>query len=361
MGEVDSPLKNRSASLEELNEVNRLEATFALAISEFKEFIYLKRPALDMLKHPPLTASWLFRRGVFHARTNGFLVLALAGSLAGAAAATTAETKPKRPDPVSEIAAKLAPTRTVVYKRVGDHALRLHIFEPKGFRSTDRRTCFIAIHGGGWSGGEPRRFYPFAAHFADLGMVGISLEYRLINKKLGTTPFECAKDGRSAVRYVRQHAAELGIDPKRIVASGGSAGGHVAAATALFNGIDEAGEDTTVSCVPNALVLYFPVIDTSTEGYGNAKCGVRWQEISPVHHVKAGVPPTIVFHGTADTTTPFKGAQAFDQAMRQAGNRCELVVHEGGKHGYLMFDRKLYDESLQRTEQFLASLGFLSE
>ena len=135
--------------------------------------------------------------------------------------------------------------------------------------------------------------------------------------------FDCVKDGRSAIRYLRQHAGELGIDPEKIVVSGGSAGGHVAAGTALFDGIDEDGEDAKVSCVPNALVLYFPVIDTSKEGYGNARCGDRWQELSPLHRVKAGLPPTLVLHGTADTTTPFKGAKAFDEAMRKAGNQLE--------------------------------------
>src|SRR6185295_7468462 len=122
-----------------------------------------------------------------------------------------------------------------------------------------QRPCFLAIHGGGWTGGEPRRFYPFAAHFANLGMVGVSLEYRLIKVGTGVTPFDCAKDGRSAVRYLRQHAAELGIDPQKIIASGGSAGGHVAAATALFDGVDETSDDIKVSSAPNAMVLYFPV------------------------------------------------------------------------------------------------------
>src|SRR5206468_5584915 len=155
------------------------------------------------------------------------------------------------------------------------------------------------------------------------------------------------KDGRSALRYVRGHAPELGVDPQKLVVSGGSAGGHVAAATALFEGIEEAGEDTKVSCTPNAMVLLFPVIDTSKEGYGNAKCGADWEKISPLHKVKAGLPPTITFHGTGDTTTPFKGAKLFHEAMLKAGNRSELVVNEGGKHGYLMFDRALYDQTMQ--------------
>jgi acetyl esterase/lipase len=165
------------------------------------------------------------------------------------------------------------------------------------------------------------------------------------------------KDGRSAVRYVRTHAKELGVDPQRIVASGGSAGGHVAAATALFDGVDEAGEDTAVSSVPNALVLLFPVIDTSAEGYGNAKCGPDWRRISPAHQVKPALPPTITFHGTGDTVTPFKGARIFHEAMLKAGNRSELVVNDGGRHGYLMFDRNLYEETMERTGAFLAGIG----
>jgi acetyl esterase len=276
-------------------------------------------------------------------------------------ACAAAEKKEKALDPVGEMAAKLEPTRLVTYKKVGDRELKLHIFEPEGFKPSDKRGCFITIHGGGWTGGEPRRMYPFAAHFAKLGWVGISVEYRLVKAGSGVTPFECVKDGRSAVRYVRAHAKELGIDPQRIVVSGGSAGGHVAASTAMFDGVDETGEDTKVSSVPNAMVLLFPVIDTSTEGYGNAKCGKDWEKISPAHQVKPGLPPTITFHGTGDTTTPFKGAKIFHEAMLKAGNRSELVVNEGGRHGYLMFDRALYDETMQRTEVFLTSLGMLKK
>ncbi len=270
------------------------------------------------------------------------------------------------PDPVNALAANLEPTRTIVYKRVDGRELRLFIFEPEGFRSSDRRSCFVTIHGGGWSGMTPRRMYPFAAHFARNGMVGISVEYRLavpVTNVAGAvtriTPYECVEDARSAVRYVRAHAAELGVDPRRLVANGGSAGGHLAAGTALFDGWDEAGEDTTVSCVPDALVLLFPVIDTSKEGYGNARLGDRWREISPLHRVRPDVPPTIIFHGTADTTTPFKGAKAFHDAMVASGNRCELVAHEGGVHGYLMRDRARFDETLRKAESFLSALGFL--
>ncbi len=267
--------------------------------------------------------------------------------------------EPKPLDPAAQIAAKVEPTRKVVYKQIDGRELRLHIFEPKGHKPGDQRPCFLTIHGGGWRGGEPRRMYPFAAHFAQLGMVGISLEYRLVTTKGTNTVFDCVKDGRSAMRYLRAHAKELGIDPQRIAVSGGSAGGHVAASTALFDGVDEATDDAKISSVPNAMILYYPVIDTSKEGYGNALLGNRWQELSPAHQVKPGLPPTLTLHGTGDKTTPFKGAQNFHDAMQKAGNRSELVVNEGGVHGYLMFDGALFNDALAQSELFLRSLGWL--
>jgi acetyl esterase/lipase len=276
-----------------------------------------------------------------------------------ATATTPTAAKPKGPDHVDTLAAKLKATRTVMYKKAAGRELKLHVFEPEGFKSTDKRPCYIVIHGGGWRGGQASRMYPFAEHFAKLGMVGVSVEYRLLGKEPGNTVFDCVKDGRSAVRYVRAHASEFGIDPQQIVVSGGSAGGHVAVSTALFDAVNEEGEDTSVSPVPNALILLFPVIDTSALGYGQAKIGERWKELSPVDHVKPGVPPTLTFHGTGDTVTPFAGAKRFHEDMLKAGNRSELVVNEGGVHGYLMGTAPLYDECMARSEAFLRSLSFI--
>ncbi len=260
---------------------------------------------------------------------------------------------------VNSVADTLQPSRTVVYKRLGDRELKLHLFLPADWKASDRRSCFITIHGGGWTGGDARRMYPFAAHFAKLGMVAASAEYRLLKAGNGVTVFDCVKDGRSAVRYVRAHAAELGVDPQRIVVNGGSAGGHVAVSTAIFTTINEAGEDLKISAEPNAMIPLFPVIDTSKEGYGNAKIGERWKELSPAHNVRPGLPPTLVLHGTGDTTTPFKGAKLFHEEMLKAGNSCELDVNEGGVHGYLMFNQALYEDTLVKMEAFLRRLKFL--
>ncbi|MEZ5388155.1 MAG: alpha/beta hydrolase [Prosthecobacter sp.] len=272
-------------------------------------------------------------------------------------AQTTAKTKPL--DPVDTMAKDLKPSRVLVYKKIADRELEMHVFEPEAFKAGDQRACYLIIHGGGWTGGAPPRMYPFAAHYAKRGLVSISLQYRLHSSKTGVSVFDCVKDVRSAMRYLHTHAGELGIDPKKIIVSGGSAGGHLAAATAMFDKVNEDSDDLTVSVTPAALVLLFPVIDTSKEGYGQAKIGERWQEISPAHNVRPGLPPTIVFHGTGDTVTPFKGAKTFHDAMLKAGNRCELDVNEGGVHGYLMRDKALYDDTMAKTDAFLKSLGLL--
>lgn len=267
--------------------------------------------------------------------------------------------KTKAPDAMDTMAKDLKPTRVLVYKKIADLELQLHVFEPEGFKAGDKRACYLIIHGGGWTGGAPPRMYPFAAHYAKLGLVGISMSYRLHSAKSGVSVFDCVKDARSAVRHIRAHAAELGIDPEKLVVSGGSAGGHLAAATALFDKVNDDGDDLTVSTTPAALVLLFPVIDTSKEGYGQAKIGERWQELSPVHNVRAGLPPTLIFHGTGDTVTPFAGAKAFHEAMLKAGNRCELDINDGGAHGYLMRDKTLFDDTMKKTDAFLKSLGLL--
>lgn len=283
------------------------------------------------------------------------LLLTAAGSIL----AQTPAPKPKTAnDYVAQLVAKLTPTRKIVYKKVADRELSLHVFQPEGWKEGDKRACFITIHGGGWTGMGPERMYAFADHFAKLGLVSISVQYRLASVKTNTTVFDCVKDVRSAVRYVKAHADELGIDSGKIIVSGGSAGGHLAASTAMFE-INEDSDDLNVSPVPSALVLLFPVIDTSTEGYGSAKIGERWKELSPAHNVRPGLPPTITFHGTADPTTPFKGAQIFHDAMLKAGNRSELVIHEGGDHGYLMRTQPLFDECLEKTDAFLSSLGLV--
>jgi acetyl esterase/lipase len=254
-------------------------------------------------------------------------------------------------------AKELKPTRSVVYKTDANYSRELRIFEPDGHKPADKRPCFLAIHGGGWTAGVPDVMYCVADHFAKQGWLGVSMQYRVQRADRGTTVFDAVRDARSAVRYLRAHSAELGIDPNRIVAGGRSAGGHLAIGAAIFDGMDEAGEDTNISCVPNAVLCYSAVLDTSENGYGRDTIGERWQELSPLLHVRSGLPPTLVLHGIRDTLTPVAGAKAFADAMTKAGNQCELILHKRGNHSYMMRTEPLFDEAMRQTRDFLARAG----
>ena len=252
------------------------------------------------------------------------------------------------------------PDRTVMYKAVEGDDLELHVFSPGGRKPGDRRPAIVFFFGGGWVGGTPAQFYPHSRYFALRGMVAISAQYRTRNSH-GTGPFACIADGKSAIRWVRAHADDFGVDPDRIVAAGGSAGGHVAASTALLQGLDEPGDDLSISSRPQALILFNPVIDTTEKGYGAEKLGARQIEASPVHHVRSGLPPTIVFHGTADTTVPFENVERFRAFMARAGNRCTLVPYKGKAHGFFNRARDLgaYLDTTARADSFLQKLRFL--
>lgn len=280
-------------------------------------------------------------------KKTGWVILAILGL----AAATGHAAEPAKRD-FASMQESLQADKIVTYKKIGDRELTLHFFLPEGFEKSRKVPAFVAIHGGGWMSGTPRRFYPYAHALVEKGYVGISVEYRLASQK-GVTVFDCVKDGRAAIRYIRAHAAKLGIDPRRIAVCGGSAGAHVAAGTALFDGIDHEGENLDIPCRPDALILYFPVIDTSEKGYGFRKIGEKWKTISPVDQVKRGAPPTLVFHGDADKTTPYAGSVLFTERMVKAGNVCELVTQPGGGHGHLNQNMELFDAAIANTAEFL--------
>ena len=212
------------------------------------------------------------------------------------------------------------------------------MFEPAGHEPTDKRPAALFFFGGGWSGGTPAQFVPHCKYLASRGMVGIVADYR-VSSRHKTTPFECVKDGKSAVRWVRENAARLGIDPEKVTVGGGSAGGHVAAATATIEDLNEEGEDTSTSAIPDALLLFNPVYDNGPKGYGHERLGDRYEEISPMHNIRSGMPPAIVFLGTSDRLIPVATAEAFQKKMREVGSRSELHLYKGQPHGF--FNLKL--------------------
>lgn len=252
----------------------------------------------------------------------------------------------------------VTPDKTVTYKQVGDVVLKLHVFNPPGRSLPSKNPAIIFFFGGGWLGGDPSQFYNQSAYLASRGMVALCAEYR-VKRVHGITPRECVKDGNSAIRWVRAHAEQLGIDPDRIAAGGGSAGGQVAAATALDNGFNEDGEDTSVSCRPDALVLFNPVVDNGPGGYGYDRVRDYWQEFSPMHNIDKDAPPTLLLQGTRDKYIPVVTAEKYKALMDECGARCDLILYEGDGHGFFNFGNPRYAETMMEADRFLVSLGYL--
>lgn len=254
--------------------------------------------------------------------------------------------------------------KRVVYKTIGEVKLKLHIFEPAEQDAKELCPAIVFFFGGGWTGGNPKQFYHQCDYFASRGMAAISAEYR-VNSRHGTSPFECVADGKSAIRWVRAEAGKLGVDPNKIAAGGGSAGGHVAACTAIIEGYEEKNEDLKISSKPNALVLFNPAVDIVSLKHERVakRFKGRRKELSPLHHVKKGVPACIIFHGTADTTVPFESVERFCRVMKEAGNACRLVGFKGKGHGFFNYgrdeDNKSFKQTIGAADKFLCSLGYL--
>lgn len=249
-------------------------------------------------------------------------------------------------------------TETLVYKTVADKQLKLFIEKPAGWKREDKRPAIVFFFGGGWVSGTPEQFRRQSAYLATRGMVGVRVEYRTIPKGDQGPPVVCCADAKSAMRYVRSHAAELGIDPRRIAGAGGSAGGHLAAFTALVDGLDDPEDDKSVSCKPDALVLFNPVFDNGPGQWGHGRVGERYMEFSPAHHITKDAPPTIVFLGDKDNLIPVDVVKGFDDCMKKAGARCETHIYPDGVHGFFNNPEHCI-ATLAETDKFLASLGWI--
>ena len=240
------------------------------------------------------------------------------------------------------------------YKRTPQGELDIHVHYPPGWTAQDKRPAIVFFFGGGWTRGTVEQFRPQAEYLARRGMVTARADYR-VRSRHGTAPDKCVEDGKSAVRWLRAHASDLGIDPNRIVASGGSAGGHVAACTFTIPGFEAEGEDASVSCRPNLLVLYNPVLNTVpvADRFGMAGLARR---ISPNHHLSADVPPTIIFFGTADRLN--EGGKEFMAEAEKLGLRAEMWMAPDQPHAF--FNRSPWrEQTTLLADRFLIAQDYL--
>ncbi len=253
---------------------------------------------------------------------------------------------------------KLKGARVETYRKIDSTELKLWIFgesDPKV-----PKPAIVFFFGGGWNSGSPDQFEKQARHFAKRGMIAITADYR-VRSRQGVQVVECVKDAKAAIAWVRENAQRLGIDPNKIAASGGSAGGHLAACTATISGF---GSDER----PNAMILFNPACTLapiadwkprdSKLGLSTERFGVEAEVVSPAHHIGPHTPPTLILHGKVDTTVPYASVVAFESEMKKAGRPCKLVGYDGAGHGFFNHN-DYFAKTLAEADGFLVDLGWL--
>ena len=247
------------------------------------------------------------------------------------------------------------------YKTLGNKELFIHIFEPKNQNRNGLVPAIVFFHGGGWFGGSPMQFFPHCEYFAKRGIFAFSAEYR-VKSQHGTSPVESVIDGKLAICWIRNQALNFGIDTNKIVAAGGSAGGHVALCSALIEGYESEPADCILGSKPNAMVLFNPVVDTMSDPRIASLIDGDGNIISPIHNIKKDLPPSIIFHGTRDKIIPFKDVELFTSKMKELGNSCELIAFERKGHAFFNFGtykNKPYNVTVRAADRFLYNLGYL--
>ena len=239
-------------------------------------------------------------------------------------------------------------------------ALELLVYAPEG--AVGGSAAIVFFFGAGlWERGELSQFAPQCLHFAERGMVAILADYRL-GQEHGATPLDGVEDVRDAVAWIRANARRLGIDPSRVVLAGASSGAHVALVATMVcaegAGRRRRGPD------PAALVLFSPIVNVVRDNLVGKFADRRAaKHASPLHQVRKGLPPMLIFHGGADRLQGLGDVKSFAKKMARKKNRCELNIFRGELSSYFNFNvnAELYEATLNMADHFLESVGVLEE
>ena len=224
----------------------------------------------------------------------------------------------------------------------------------------------VYLHGGGFTGGSRGQFRPQASHMASKGFVGASIDYRLAPAHLFPA---AAHDAKAAVRWLRANASTYNIDPSRIGAAGGSAGGELAALLGTTQGIGEfeGGANPGFSSAVQAVAAFNAASDfTSLVGNANslteqwlgasfADDPDLWAKASPISHVTGGSAPFLFLHGTADTSIPYSQSVDMMNALLAVGVRAEIFRAEGAAHAFFN-NPPWFQPTLEAMENFFVRM-----
>jgi acetyl esterase/lipase len=260
--------------------------------------------------------------------------------------------------------------RNIVYTSGDQMPQALDLFRPVS--AAGSRPAVVFLHGGGWSAGSKNDFQRQAAYLATRGYVCISVNYRLSQQ----APWPAAlEDAKAAVRWLRANAATYGLDPKRIAAAGGSAGGQLAALLGTTAGVKTMEGDRGspgFSSAVQAVVAFNPLTDffsaqeetkspeavtkqvSAYLGGTMDKLPEIYMQASPIAHVGPASAPFLFLHGDSDTTLPYSQSTEMQSALQAVGVRAELYTAAGGNHGFFNF-APYYQPALERMEAFLDS------
>ncbi|MCB1226452.1 MAG: alpha/beta hydrolase [Verrucomicrobiales bacterium] len=271
---------------------------------------------------------------------------------------------PHRTPPIDRTRELLKSAREEPYKSINGAQLNAYLWQPDvDPQSVAPLSVAAFFFSSGWDNGQVSQFAPHCVYFASRGMLTVAFEYR-VGSRHGTGPIEAMADARSAMRWLRINAVDLGINPGKIIGVGGSGGAHAIAAAAMLEGMDDEGEASMdVSPAPNALVLFNPVLDTSKHGFGMDRFpdAALAKKANLIRAIQPGLPPTLIIHGTADRVVPSAGSYEFARKSSRKKNQCRLIEFEGQGHGFFNFNLSFehYEATLMAMDEFLVETGFI--